>query len=298
MPNVSRLAQLRQRLDLPLVKRATGALEGRHRSQLRGHGDDFDDLSLYSPGDDVGDIDWKSSARAGAPVIKRFVSERNVALVLAVDTGRTMTACAASGESKADVVQLAAALISYVARDRGDRVALVAANTSQVVQMPARGGTSHLEVVLRHIERAFGPEAPASASNVELLVHKATACVAARALVVLITDEANPCPEHEVVLRRLRRRHDMMVISIMDADPLAPPTAAGPTQDVTDDWEVPAEVQGRKKLRAALDRYRSEHRAARAALLARLQISDVMVAGTDDLVPALVAAARRRNAHR
>ena len=57
MDSSSRLAQVRARLDLPLARRAAGLLEGRHRSILKGHGQDFDDLSLYTPGDDVGDID-------------------------------------------------------------------------------------------------------------------------------------------------------------------------------------------------------------------------------------------------
>ena len=63
MPDVSRLAQVRARLDLPVARRASGLLEGRHRSVFKGHGQDFDDLHLYAPGEDVGDIDWKSSAR-------------------------------------------------------------------------------------------------------------------------------------------------------------------------------------------------------------------------------------------
>ena len=86
----SRFEHLRARLSLPVARRAAGLLDGRHRSVLQGHGQDFDDLSLYSPGDDVGDIDWKSSARAGIPVIKRFVRQSNLSVVLAVDTGRTM----------------------------------------------------------------------------------------------------------------------------------------------------------------------------------------------------------------
>ena len=47
-------------LALPTLRRATGLLDGRHKSVLLGHGQDFDDLSPYRPGDDVTDIDWKS----------------------------------------------------------------------------------------------------------------------------------------------------------------------------------------------------------------------------------------------
>ena len=86
MPDHQRLAEVRARLELPLLRRAAGLLEGRHRSIYKGHGQDFDDLSLYQPGDDIGDIDWKSSARAGIPIIRRFVRQSNLTTILAVDT--------------------------------------------------------------------------------------------------------------------------------------------------------------------------------------------------------------------
>ena len=96
----SRVARVRGRLALPTLRRATGLLDGRHKSVLLGHGQDFDDLSLYRPGDDVSDIDWKASARIGQPVIKRYQREANLPLVLAVDTGRTMAAQTPAGEDK------------------------------------------------------------------------------------------------------------------------------------------------------------------------------------------------------
>ena len=83
MSSISRLAALRARIELPLVRGASGLLEGRHRSIFSGHGQDFDELVEYRPGDDPKDIDWKTSARAGHPVIKRFQKETNLSMVLA-----------------------------------------------------------------------------------------------------------------------------------------------------------------------------------------------------------------------
>src|SRR5699024_12855658 len=100
MTSASRLAKVRARLDLPTVRRASGLLDGRHRSIFTGHGQAFDDMVEYHPGDDVGDIDWKASARTGYPIIRRFVHESNLAMVLAVDTGRPMAATAPSGARK------------------------------------------------------------------------------------------------------------------------------------------------------------------------------------------------------
>ena len=100
MSETSRLAQVRAHLDLPILKRAAGLLEGFHRSIYKGQGQDFDDLSLYNPGDDISDIDWKSSARAGIPIIRRFAQQSNLSLILVVDTGRNMAALSSEGNPK------------------------------------------------------------------------------------------------------------------------------------------------------------------------------------------------------
>ncbi len=126
---------------------------------FKGHGQDFDDLHLYAPGEDVGDIDWKSSARAGLPIIRRFVRESNLNLVLVVDTGRTMGATAPSGETKAEIASFCCALVAYLARDRGDRVALVAGDAERLVQLrPARARAT--SVLLRTVEGLWRPDAP------------------------------------------------------------------------------------------------------------------------------------------
>lgn len=291
---VSRLAHLRAQLELPVTRRAMGLLDGRHRSVLQGHGQDYDDLSLYSPGDDVGDIDWKSSARAGIPVIKRFVRESNLNLVLAVDTGRTMAAASTSGEAKGAVAVTAATLIAYLARDRGDRVALVAADAGRLVQEPPRGGTAHLEMLLRQISRSFTVNAPAS--DLGRVLDRVRG-LTRRSLVVLLTDEANPAPEHHKALRSVCIRHEVMVVAVSDADPLA--AGPGTARDVDDGWSVPSWLRGRADLQAAAAAVRAERSATRAAMLRRLKVHDVLVGSTDDVVPALVdLLSRSRRARR
>lgn len=297
-----RLTHLRARLELPVSRRAAGLLDGRHRSILHGHGQDFDDLSLYTPGDDVGDIDWKSSARAGIPVIKRFARESNLTLVLAVDTGRTMAALSPSGETKGQVVTETAALVAYLARDRGDRVALVAADSGRMTQQPPRGGTGHLEVVLRQVERAFTVDAPSS--DLDRVLNRVATGFTRRALVVLLTDEMNPSAEHAQALRAACSRHEVLLIAVADADPLSPPRPGRgapdlPTRDVGDGWTVPRWVPGRRAVQTSAAMLKAERAAARSAMLRRLRVHDVVLRGTDDVVPGMVdLLSRSRRARR
>ncbi|MGC5614867.1 DUF58 domain-containing protein [Georgenia sp. Z1491] len=280
----SRLEQIRARLELPTVRRASGLLDGRHRSIFSGHGQDFDDQVEYHPGDDVKDIDWKSSARAGHPIIRRFVRESNLSTVLAFDTGVSMAATSASGISKKDVAMFAADIIAYVARARGDLVALVAGDAERMVQRPARHGTAHLESVLGIVDDALTLEAPHS--DVGRVMDRVLTGFPQRCLVVLITDEARPGPEHEDSLRRLRTRHEVLVVRVGDAMPTA--QGIGPTADV-DGWErLPAFVRDDHVLAAQVDQAAASRATSATRLLDRRGVHHVVASSEDEVVGALL----------
>lgn len=229
--SVDGLHTMRARLSLPMTRRVVGMMEGRHRSTLQGHGQDFDDLSRYSPGDDIGDIDWSSSARAGFPLIKRYVHETTINVVLAVDTGRTMSALAQGGESKTVVAMELARLFALLAQEGSDRLALVAADGERLVVRPGRTGRAHTQMLLRELETRFDVEGPDT--DLPRLLRAVDSAVSRRSLVVLITDGAHPAAETDFqALRRLRTRHEVVVAAVLDGDPRW-------GQDVDDGWSAP-----------------------------------------------------------
>jgi len=150
----SRIERLRAALSLPTLRRATGLLDGRHKSVFVGRGQDFDDMSFYRPGDDISDIDWKSSARLGQPVIKRYQRESMMPMVLAVDTGRTMAAMTPSGEDKRDLALGVAEVFAYLARMRGGSGALVGGGGGPGAAVRGQSGSGRTGI--RHPPRAAG----------------------------------------------------------------------------------------------------------------------------------------------
>ena len=249
----ARIERLRAALSLPTLRRATGLLDGRHKSVFVGRGQDFDDMSFYRPGDDISDIDWKSSARLGQPVIKRYQRESMMSLVLAVDTGRTMAAMAPSGEDKRDLALGVAEVFAYLARMRGDSVALVAGDAGRTISRPARSGAKHVETLLTLLARTFedldapvdgapdgvfelAPGAPAS--SLPRLMERVSTWHRRRSLVVLITDTAHPGPDAAIWLRRLSIQHEVIVVQIEDDDPLRPDGGRG--RDIDLPFEIPA----------------------------------------------------------
>jgi len=289
----SRLAAVRARLDLPLLRRAAGLLEGHHHSIFKGHGQDFDDLSLYSPGDDVGDIDWKSSARAGIPILRRFVRQSNLTTVIAADTGREMAALSSGGETKADVAVFLASVVSYLARDRGDRVALVAGDAERMTQRPPRASTQDLELMLHVLAGTYRVDAPRT--DLMAVLSRVEDSFQRRSLVVVLTDEAHPTPAEAVRLRRLRSRHEVVVLTVADADPVTVASAGRAVADVDSAWELPEFLRGRVALADAVVQERAYHQASSRAFFNREHILHASAGTTDDAVSQLVALLGRRS---
>jgi len=78
---------MRKVRQLPIRTRRTvnEDFAGEYSSAFKGRGMEFAEVRLYQPGDDVRTIDWNVTARTGEPQVKRYVEERELTIVLAVD---------------------------------------------------------------------------------------------------------------------------------------------------------------------------------------------------------------------
>ena len=279
-----RLALVRARLSLPTVRKAAGLFEGAHTSILTGKGHDFEDLAEYSPGDEVRDIDWKVSARAGRPIIRRFERDTDVFTQLVVDTGIEMQAAAPSGEIKSDLALVCAETLAYLGAQRGDRLGIVFGNSAGVERFPARHGLSHLDFILDRAEHALaGAEAPSDVSAViEFFLHTRRE----RSLVLLVTDQLWPGPADERLLRRIRERHELLVVRIADM----PPTEKGveAMAEISGNVFLPEYVRDDEVLRKEIEHRRREREEAASALLARYKVLNAPVASSADVLPVIV----------
>src|ERR1041385_6383985 len=75
-----------RRLQLFARKAVEDLLGGEYRSVFKGMGIAFEEVREYQAGDDVRAIDWNVTARMGHPFIKRFIEERELTVLLLVDT--------------------------------------------------------------------------------------------------------------------------------------------------------------------------------------------------------------------
>jgi len=247
---------------------------GPGRARLRGlrEGREFSSLRPYLPGDDLRSVDWKATARRGAPIVREWQPERNQTVWLLLDCGRHLSARLRDGRTKLDHAVDAALALARAAASRGDRTGAVlfAAEVERVV-LPGSGRlqlgplAEALHVADSRIEES---DYAAAFDAVEARQRR-------RALVVAFTDLADPDTSGLLLARagRMRARHLVVVAAVADSE-VADAARARP-RDAADAY-----------VRAAAERILAEREAAAR----RLAASGVRVlsVGARDLAAAVL----------
>lgn len=197
---------------------------GEYQAVFKGRGMEFDQVRQYQAGDQVRDIDWNVTARMGEPFVKRFVEERELTVMLAVDasaSGRFGTA----GRLKREIAAEIGAVLAFSAISNNDKVGLLAFTEHIEFHIPPRKGRRH---VLRLIRDLLAFEPAARGTDIAQALDRLNRVLKRRAIIFLISDFLGPLDgepgqtrsmAHETVERALLvtgRRHDLVAITITD----------------------------------------------------------------------------------
>ena len=269
------ITQVKSKLFIHSSQKSTHALDGAYASLLHARSLDFDDLREYEYGDQVRDIDWRATARIGTPLVKRYRANRMHTVLFVVDTGLSMTALAHDEKPKKDLAILATGALGVLALRHGDDFSLVYGDADRIRRRAPGRSEGALEHALRAIDHAI---ANASApSDRDGLLSYVARTIARRCIVVIVTDEAPVTDETERMLRRLRVQHDVLWVTVRDADPVLPAARLSDSdsrrRDVASRWTVPDFVQGDADVVAELAAQSRTDAARRDDLLDRLEIS-------------------------
>jgi len=122
-----------------------------------GRGLDFEEARPYAPGDDVRDMDWRSTARLGHPYVKVYREERQPTWHLVLDRGPTMRF---GTRRRLKVTQAArlALLVAFHAAEHNVAVGATLWDHPDVV-LPAWHGRAAMLQLARALTAACPPEA-------------------------------------------------------------------------------------------------------------------------------------------
>ncbi len=282
----SLLIKIRSKVSIVTQRKVESIFEGEYSSVFKGRSMDFEDLREYIVGDDVKDIEWRSSARDGKIRIKRYIAIRKHNIMLVVDTSRSMAATAQSGDSKRDISVMVAGVIAAVAQKHGDLVALTAGTNSEIYHLPFKGSRAHVERILQYIHTRTTVDAPAS--NLTSLLDYVRRTVRRRALVVVISDNLRFAADQEQLLRRLAAQHELLFVAVEDLDPSHDKWENSNLYDVNSPLKVPSYIRRQDKINVAYQKLLHDEWAKANYVLNHLRISSVRIDSEDAVIKQVI----------
>lgn len=183
---------------------------GQYESVFKGRGMQFDEVREYTPGDDIRTIDWNVTARTGKPYIKRFVEEREMTVIFAVDlsaSGDFGTVNKAKNELAAEFC----AVLAFAAAKNNDKIGLLIFTDQIELYIPAKKGISH---TLRLIRELLYFKMPKRKTDINQSLDYLAKVVRKKATVFLVSDFIET--DFKKSLSLLNKRHDVIAVSVRD----------------------------------------------------------------------------------
>ncbi|MEH1028636.1 DUF58 domain-containing protein [Micromonospora profundi] len=218
------------RLQLLVTRKLDGLLQGDYAGLLPGPGSEAGESREYRPGDDVRRMDWPVTARTTTAHVRRTVADRELETWLALDLSASLDF--GTGQwLKREVVVAAAAAIAHLTVRGGNRIGAVigtgggSAPTRRfrggppppgpgvLTRLPARSGRKEAQGLLRTVA---GTAIQPGRGDLGALIEMLNRPPRRRGVAVVVSDFLAPAEQWARPMRKLRVRHDVLAIEVVD----------------------------------------------------------------------------------
>lgn len=195
-------------------------LHGRHASRLRGRGLNFEELRGYLPGDDIRNVDWRATARAGEPQVRVYTEERDRPVWLLVNQRQGMF-FGSSERMKSVTAAEATALAAWRVLGAGDRVGAMVFDDSEIVTIrPQRSRNQVMRVLGAVVEKnhrlnANNPE-PADPTIINEALRQLLPLARHDSLICIIGDGSGVDEQTTRLITQLNAHNDCVFIMVYD----------------------------------------------------------------------------------
>jgi uncharacterized protein (DUF58 family) len=284
-PEILRQVKL---LELKTRGLVNSLFTGEYRSVFKGQGMEFAEVREYQPGDEVRSIDWNVTARMGKPFVKRYIEERELTVMLAVDLSGSER-FGTRARFKSELASELAAVLAMSAIRNNDRVGAVLFTDRIEHVVPPRKGRRHALRLMRDL-LVFEPEgrgtdlAGALEYTGKMLAHKA--------IIFVVSDFQ--AEDLEQPLKLLAQRHDVVAVTVDDPSEQELPDI-GQARFVDPETGTTIDIDtSDAKVRARFAESVAEELSARRRLLRRLAIDEIPVRTDGGVVDPLIRFFRAR----
>ena len=282
------LLQKIRKIQIYSTRMVNDVLAGAYHSTFKGRGMEFDTVREYQPGDEIRSIDWNVTARMGHPFIKKFVEERELTVMLAVD----MSASGQFGSSERLKNEFAAelcAVLAFSAITNNDKVGLIMFTDQVEKYIPPKKGKRHVLHVISEI-LSFIPKN--KGTNVATALEFLSSINKRRTVTFLVSDFISE--NYNRALQIANKRHDMIAVAIEAPRESVLPDVGMIELEDTETGEVLVVDTADKKVRKAFNVAAGTETAARDKLFRQIDVDVIHVKTDKPYVEALMKFFRAR----
>ena len=197
-------------IQLVTNRAVNASLAGEYSSVFKGRGMEFDEVREYQPGDEIRTIDWNVTARTGHPFVKRYVEERELTVLFAVDISASGS-FGTTAQKKSEVAAELCALLAFSAIKNNDKVGMLLFSEEVELFIPPKKGVAH---VLRIIREVLYYKPRRRGTNIAQALNFMARVMRRQGVIFLISDFM--APDFAKPLGLMASKHDMIAISIND----------------------------------------------------------------------------------
>lgn len=213
--NIDYLDRVRRVAALYTKRKTSDLLEGDYSSLQHGRSLDFNDLREYRYGDEISDIDWKSSSRTGKTLVRRYFADRKHQVIFVCDTGSKMRGDTPAGEPKDQLALMTLGVCAYLFDKQGTNYALTFSGANGDIRTGFLSGATHLEQLLSEYQKALLRGEPKH--SLAALLEDVSAAWVRHMVMVVITDSEGLASIDEALVQRMIYHNDVYIFKLEDA---------------------------------------------------------------------------------
>ncbi|HEU5171607.1 MAG TPA: DUF58 domain-containing protein [Gemmatimonadales bacterium] len=208
-----------RRIEITTRHLVRDIVAGEYASAFRGRGVEFAEVREYQWGDDIRTIDWNVTARLGSAYVKRYLEERELTVMFAVDYSAS-GGFGSRTRAKADTGIEVAAVLALAAARSNDRVGALCFTDRAERYIAPRKGRRH---VLRVVSELLGFEPAGRGTDLAASLGWLDTVLRRRSVLFVLSDFL--ADGWGAALDRLARRHDVVAVRLADPRERALPDA-------------------------------------------------------------------------
>jgi len=277
------LFQKIKKIEIHTRQMVNDSFAGEYHSVFKGRGMEFDEVRPYLPGDDTRTIDWNVTARTGVPYVKRYVEERELTVMLAVDASGSEN-FGSINRFKRELAAELTAVLSFAATNNNDKVGLMIFTDKIELLIPPRKGRKHVLRIIREL-LAFEPQG--TGTDLQLALDTLNRLLKRRSIVFLVSDFISDPDSYRHTLAITNRRHDLVAMDLCDPLEVEIPDVGLLALEDAESGEITWVDTSQSSWRQAFQNRTTQRDAAREQMFLNSQVDRVHITTAEDYADAL-----------